>query len=189
MWPNGWCRAILLWLTSVNTVFAFCERNVQLGGITLQYYLGNKTCLTFLWRIVVQSSPVQSSLFVGLTNFRGTSATEPMLVVKEVRFWLILIMSDWRVTFVTFCRYVGRKGSMGCFDCALNSWRKACPYHLHCPVPYCFPIRSVLQLDDKRRFVAFSKRMGELKTLSAKLIVLQCSVREMLGWGSSCLYM
>jgi hypothetical protein len=106
------CRAFLLWLTSMNTLVVFCERSVQLGAITLQCYLVNKMCLTSLWRMMVQSLPIRWGLQI--------SATESMYVVNVVRFRLIPIMSPWRVTFVTFCIYVGEERELGVIWWSLN---------------------------------------------------------------------
>jgi hypothetical protein len=96
----------------VDTLVVFCESSVQLGGITLQCCLVNKMCLTSLWRMMVQSLPIRRGLQI--------SATESMYVVNEVRFRLIPIMSVWRVTFVTFCIYVGEKRELGVIWWSLN---------------------------------------------------------------------
>jgi hypothetical protein len=128
-------------------------------------------------------SPTHSS---GLTNFKDTSASESMHVVKEVRFWLIVIMSDCRDTFVTFCRYAWRKGKKGYFGGALivNFWRysRLLPRALPSSTLLSYHISTAARW--QARLCRLLKENVELKTLSDKLIGLQCSVREMLSCGA-----
>jgi hypothetical protein len=66
---------------------------------------------TLLLRCASQALPIR--------RVSQISATESMYV-NEVRFRLIPITSVWRVTFVTFCIYVGEKRELGVILWSLN---------------------------------------------------------------------